>query len=76
MSTNTFESEFQRRVEDIKARATAVGSSITELCKETKIARATPDRWSARTPKTILLVDQLEEALSAIESEKRAPEQK
>lgn len=67
MSTNTFEAEFQRRVEDIKTRATAAGTSITALCQATGIARATPDRWAAKTPKTVKLVDELEKALADLE---------
>ncbi len=70
MSTNTFESEFQRRIEKIRARATELGTSITAICHETGIARATPDRWAARTPKTIRLVDDLEKALD--EKERQA----
>lgn len=69
MSTNTFEAEFQRRVEDIKTRATAAGTSITALCQATGIARATPDRWASRTPKTVMLVDELEKALSEVEQQ-------
>lgn len=67
MSTNTFEAEFKRRVDDIKARATAAGTSITALCQATGIARATPDRWALRTPKTVKLVDELEKALADVE---------
>ena len=67
MCTNTFEAEFKRRVEDIKARATAAGTSITALCQATGIARATPDRWALRTPKTVKLVDELEKALADVE---------
>ena len=67
MSTNTFEAEFKRRVDDIKARATAAGTSITALCQATDIARATPDRWALRTPKTVKLVNELEKALAEVE---------
>lgn len=70
MSTNTFEAEFQRRVDDIKARALAAGTSITALCQATGIARATPDRWAKRTPKTVELVDLLEQAVAAAEQQK------
>lgn len=70
MSTNTFEAEFRRRIDSIKERAQAVGSSITGLCETTGIARATPDRWLAKAPKTIASVDILEAAL--VELEKQA----
>lgn len=73
MSTNTFEAEFQRRVENIKTRAAAAGTSITALCQATGIARATPDRWEKAAPKTIRLVDELEKALT--EAERQAGKQ-
>lgn len=66
----TFEGEFRRRVSDIKRRAKDAGTSITALCKATGMARATPDRWEDSAPKTIKLVDQLEQALQ--EAEKAA----
>lgn len=67
MSKNTFEAEFQRRIDEIKRRAAAAGTSITALCQSTKIARATPDRWQQKAPKTIRLVDELEAELAKIE---------
>lgn len=63
MSEKTFEGEFKRRINDIKQRAKAAGTSMTALCQDTGIARATPDRWAQRTPKTIKLIDELEQAL-------------
>lgn len=75
MSTNTFEAEFKRRVDDIRARATAAGTSITALCQATGIARATPDRWAKRTPKTVELVDVLEQALVEAEQQQKSSQQ-
>lgn len=63
MSEKTFEGEFKSRISDIKKRAKAAGTSMTALCQDTGIARATPDRWTLRTPKTIKLIDELEQAL-------------
>lgn len=67
MTETTFEGEFKRRIRDIKSRAKAAGTSMTALCQQTGIARATPDRWSARAPKTIRLIDELEQALAKVE---------
>lgn len=63
----TFTGEFNRRIADIKRRAKNAGTSITALCEATGIARATPDRWEARAPKTIRLVDELERELQKAE---------
>lgn len=67
MSDTTFEGEFKRRINGIKQRAKAAGTSMTALCQETGIARATPDRWVLRAPKTIRLIDELEQALAKVE---------
>lgn len=64
---NTFEEEFRTRLDSIIKRGAAVGMSVTELCKATKIARATPDRWRKKAPKTIELVDQFEAEVAKAE---------
>lgn len=66
--------EFTARANDIRARALAAGSSITQLCKLAGTARATPDRWLKRAPKTIALIDKLEEELVKIEEAKAEQE--
>lgn len=63
----TFEQEFRRRLDDIIERSKAVGITVTELCKRTKTARATPDRWSKDAPLSIKLVDKLEAEVAAAE---------
>lgn len=63
----SFEAEFHNRIENIIQRGKAVGMTVTMLCKETDIARATPDRWRKCAPKTIKLVDQFEAKVSAAE---------
>lgn len=72
METNTFEAVFRARIDDIKERAAKAGTSITGLCEMTGIARATPDRWLAKAPKTIASVDVLEAALVEIEKQQAA----
>jgi len=64
---NTFEQEFRTRLDDIIKRGQAVGMTVTKLCKATGIARATPDRWRKKAPKTIELVDQFEAEVAAAE---------
>lgn len=72
MTDKTFEGEFKRRLADIKRRAKDAGTSITALCQATGIARATPDRWVVRAPKTIRLIDELERELEKAERETAA----
>jgi len=68
----SYELEFQQRLDAIDARAKAAGTSLTELCRKSGTARSTPDRWRKVTPKTVLIVTQLEAELTAIEKA-RAP---
>lgn len=70
MSTKTFEVEFQARLANIKQRAEEAGVSLTSICRETGVARATPDRWLANTPNTIKLLDKLE--AEVVKAEKAA----
>lgn len=56
----TFEEDFKNRLDSIIQRSEAVGLSVTELCRRTRIARATPDRWRKEAPLSIKLIDKLE----------------
>lgn len=58
---NTFEQEFRSRLDNILERGKAVGLSVTAICKNTGIARATPDRWRKDAPLSVKLVDRMEE---------------
>lgn len=75
MSTKTFTEVFQDRIRNIRERAAAAGTSITTLCESTNVARATPDRWLKKAPKTIQLVDELEKALADVEAQLASAEQ-
>ncbi len=66
--TDTFEAEFRRRLNSIISRGAAVGMTVTKLCKAAGVARATPDRWRKKAPKTIELIDQFE--AQVVEAEK------
>lgn len=70
MKTKTFEQEFQGRIAELVDRAYKAGVTLSHICRETGIARATPDRWREHTPKTITLVDQIEAAV--VKAEKAA----
>jgi hypothetical protein len=64
MTTQTFEAVFRQRVAKIEADARAVGLNMTSICKDAGISRATPDRWKRGTPRTIEIVDQMEQIVA------------
>lgn len=66
----TFESMFQARLEVILRRAASAGLTVSQMCRESGIARATPDRWRARAPLSVRLVDRLEAQVVAAEEKK------
>lgn len=66
-----FEAEFRRRVDDIFKRGEAVGLTVTAICKGTKTARATPDRWRKKAPLSITLVDRMEKFVAEEEARQR-----
>lgn len=69
MSENTFQQVFEERLNSIERRAKAIGSTITEVCRVSGIARATPDRWRAEPPKSIKLMDALDAAVTKLEAD-------
>ncbi|BCP56218.1 hypothetical protein K32_48350 [Kaistia sp. 32K] len=65
----TFTGEFHSRLDSIIERGKAAGLNLSDICKKAGVARATPDRWKAKAPKTIQVVDQLEAAVAKAERE-------
>lgn len=66
----SFEADFKARLNDIYERGKKAGLSVSAICDSAGVARATPDRWRAKTPLTITLVDKMEAVVA--EAEKRA----
>lgn len=64
----TFTEEMQKRLKDIEARAKAVGSNMTQVCKSTGIARATFERWGDRAPQSVSKVDELDAEVARLEA--------
>lgn len=64
----TFAAELQTRLKSMEARAKAVGSNMTQVCKATGIARATFERWHDRAPQSVSKVDELEAEVSRLEA--------
>ena len=62
-----FSELFIERLDELERRAKAIGITITHLCRDSGAARATPDRWRAKSPNTIERMDALEKALEAAE---------
>jgi hypothetical protein len=50
---------FIARLDDIQRRAERMGLTLTDICRDTKIGRATPDRWREEVPATIAKLDQM-----------------
>ena len=71
MSNEKFSEIFQARMADIERRLYQAGSTVTEICANVGVARATPVRWKRRLPKTIQLVDQLEAEVEKIEARQK-----
>jgi hypothetical protein len=65
MNQNTsFADVFKARMEKLEKDAKAVGLNLTSICKKADISRATPDRWKRTTPKTIEIVDKMEQVVA------------
>ncbi len=57
----TIKTVFDDRFKAMEDAAKAKGLNLTIVCKKLGISRATPDRWKRETPKTIELLQQMEE---------------
>ncbi len=66
-----FTETFKSAITDIKTKAAEKGVSMRALCKEAGISRATPDRWLAKPPNSIVLVEKLQEAAEVTEPARR-----
>lgn len=58
------EQVFKESLEDLKADAKAAGMSLTSVCREAGVARATPDRWAQNTPKTIRVLAKMQDTVA------------
>ena len=66
----TFERQFQSRLDKIQERGKAAGLTLTDICRLAGIARATPDRWRKQTPLSVTLVDKMESVVESAEKTK------
>lgn len=71
----SFADELRARLQDMEARAKAVGSNMTQVTKATGIARATYERWMSRAPQSVSKVDELEAEVCKLEAEFRAKQE-
>lgn len=62
-----FQDEYLRRLDEIESRGRECGLTLTHICREAGVARATPDRWRKRPPLSVALVDRLEAVVTAAE---------
>lgn len=67
MNKGNFYSTFLQKVDSLEERAKNVGITLTHICRDAGIARATPDRWRKQAPKSIRLIDEMEAAVAAAE---------
>lgn len=58
-AAGSFSREFLDRLNSIEARGKACGLTLTHICRESSVARATPDRWRNKLPLTIELIDKM-----------------
>lgn len=65
-----FSKVFNDRLDDIERRALKVGSNLTAVCKAIGISRSTPDRWRREMPRTIEILEQMDQCVAGKEKEK------
>ncbi|MNN86920.1 hypothetical protein D3C81_2043980 [compost metagenome] len=68
VAPDSFEAAFNERLEGLIERGKAIGMTLTDICNDANVARATPDRWRANTPLTVVLIDRMEKAVAEAEA--------
>lgn len=66
-TAKTFEQVFHEWLDDIERRGQEVGMTITHICRDSGVARATPDRWRVATPLSVTLIDKMAGVVAAAE---------
>jgi hypothetical protein len=64
---NTLSDAFVHGLQDLERRAKLAGSNMTQVCKNTGVARATFERWLHRAPQTIEKYDELQAEVIRLE---------
>lgn len=55
-----FEKTFQDTLDQLEADAKREGLTLTSICRDTGVSRATPDRWRKQPPKTIEILKRMQ----------------
>lgn len=69
---SNFVNVFHCAIDAIEADAKAVGLTLTSICRDLEVSRATPDRWRKKVPKTIEIMA----AMQKVVDDKRAKDAK
>ncbi len=69
-----FVSDFHAAIDQLEENAKKEGLTLTSICRDTGVSRATPDRWRKKIPKTIELLGQMQDIVEAkrLSNEKEA----
>lgn len=62
---NNFEQAFQEALDKLEADAKEVGLTLTSICRDTGVSRATPDRWRKEPPKTVEILTRMQGVVDA-----------
>ncbi|ATI15722.1 hypothetical protein [Bordetella phage vB_BbrM_PHB04] len=72
MAKKPFNQQFTDELDDMERRLHAIGRNFTQLCNETKVSRATPNRWKRQLPKTVAIVAEMQRVVERWEAEHAA----
>lgn len=53
---SNFVNVFHQTIDTLEAEAKSAGLTLTSICRDLGVSRATPDRWRKKVPKTIELM--------------------
>lgn len=65
---------FHSTLDQLEADAKKEGLTLTSICRDTGVSRATPDRWRKEVPKTVELLARMQGIVAAkrVQNQKEA----
>jgi hypothetical protein len=59
-----FEQVFHETLDQLEEAAKKEGLTLTSICRDTGVSRATPDRWRKKVPNTVKILSEMQSVVA------------
>jgi hypothetical protein len=60
---SNFVNTFHEALDQLEVDAKDVGLTLTSICRDTGVSRATPDRWRKKVPNTVKILSDMQKVV-------------